>query len=66
MHARSLTKVFGKGDGSVVALDRMDIDLADGEFVVFLGPSGSGKTTFLRLVAGLEVATGAPCVHWRP
>ena len=58
MHARSLTKVFGKGDGSVVALDRMDIDLADGEFVVFLGPSGSGKTTFLRLVAGLEVATG--------
>ena len=57
MHARSLTKVFGRGEGSVVALDSMDIDLADGEFVVFLGPSGSGKTTFLRLVAGLEVAT---------
>jgi multiple sugar transport system ATP-binding protein len=36
------------------ALDRLDLGVADGEFVVLVGPSGCGKTTSLRLVAGLE------------
>jgi multiple sugar transport system ATP-binding protein len=36
------------------ALDRLDLDVADGEFVVLVGPSGCGKTTSLRMVAGLE------------
>ncbi len=38
------------------AVDRMDLTVADGEFVVLLGPTGAGKTTTLRLVAGLEKA----------
>ena len=38
----------------VTAVDRMDLSVADGEFVVLLGPTGAGKTTTLRLVAGLE------------
>src|SRR5438128_12165378 len=57
VRGQSLTKVFRGRHAEVVALDRMDITLSDGEFVAFLGPSGSGKTTFLRLVAGLEVPT---------
>jgi multiple sugar transport system ATP-binding protein len=36
------------------AVDRLDLAVADGEFVVLLGPTGAGKTTTLRLVAGLE------------
>lgn len=36
------------------ALDRLDLVVADGEFVVLVGPSGCGKTTSLRMVAGLE------------
>src|ERR1700722_20887151 len=36
------------------ALDRLDLDVGDGEFVVLVGPSGCGKTTSLRMVAGLE------------
>ena len=40
--------------GEVVALDHLDLDVADGELLVLLGPSGCGKTTALRLVAGLE------------
>jgi multiple sugar transport system ATP-binding protein len=36
------------------ALDRLDLDVADGEFIVLVGPSGCGKTTSLRMVAGLE------------
>jgi multiple sugar transport system ATP-binding protein len=50
----NLTKVF---PGSVRALDRFSLDVADGEFVVVVGPSGSGKSTLLRIVAGLERAT---------
>jgi len=48
-----VTKTFGK----VVALDQFTLDIADGEFMVFVGPSGCGKTTALRIIAGLEEAT---------
>jgi len=41
-----------------LAVDRLDLDIADGEFVVFVGPSGCGKSTTLRMIAGLERATG--------
>jgi thiamine transport system ATP-binding protein len=40
--------------GDVTALDRVDLEVADGERLTLLGPSGSGKTTLLRAVAGLE------------
>src|ERR671939_1703614 len=39
--------------GSVVAAERVNLDIADGEFVTLLGPSGCGKTTTLRMIAGL-------------
>jgi putative spermidine/putrescine transport system ATP-binding protein len=40
--------------GDVVAVDRVDLEIARGEFFTLLGPSGSGKTTTLRLIAGFE------------
>jgi multiple sugar transport system ATP-binding protein len=40
--------------GSMTALEKVDLEVADGEFVALLGPSGCGKTTLLRIVAGLE------------
>lgn len=40
--------------GSVVAVDNVDLQIRDKEFMVFLGPSGCGKTTTLRSIAGLE------------
>ncbi len=40
--------------GDVVAVDDVDLDVADGEFFTLLGPSGSGKTTTLRMIAGFE------------
>jgi multiple sugar transport system ATP-binding protein len=51
---RELTKLYATG---VTALDALDLDVADGEFVVLVGPSGCGKTTALRMVAGLERIT---------
>ena len=50
----SLTKVYS--DGTKAVTD-MDLDIAAGEFVVFVGPSGCGKTTALRMIAGLEGVT---------
>ncbi len=40
--------------GDVVAVDDLNLEIADGEFMVLLGPSGCGKTTALRMIAGLE------------
>jgi putative spermidine/putrescine transport system ATP-binding protein len=54
---RGVRKVFASGGTSVVAVDGVDLDVADGEFFAMLGPSGSGKTTVLRLIAGFEQPT---------
>ncbi|WP_144798259.1 ABC transporter ATP-binding protein [Halorubrum depositum] len=53
----SVTKRFGEGDGSVLAVDDVNVDISDGEFLVLVGPSGCGKSTTLRMVAGLESIT---------
>nr|HMQ58328.1 sn-glycerol-3-phosphate ABC transporter ATP-binding protein UgpC [Rhizobiaceae bacterium] len=47
-----------KSYGDVEVLHGVDIDIADGEFVVLVGPSGCGKSTLLRMIAGLESITG--------
>ncbi|MES0177532.1 ABC transporter ATP-binding protein [Mesorhizobium sp. M0025] len=54
VHITGVTKSFGDH----VAVDGLDLNIADGEFVVLLGPTGAGKTTTLRLIAGLERPDG--------
>ena len=50
-----VTKVYGDG---TMAVDTLNLEVADGEFMVLVGPSGCGKTTALRMVAGLEDISG--------
>jgi multiple sugar transport system ATP-binding protein len=52
--AKVLIKNLTKRFGSVVAADKVDLEVPDKKFVVLLGPSGCGKTTILRCIAGLE------------
>ncbi|MGH6784642.1 MAG: ATP-binding cassette domain-containing protein, partial [Sphingomicrobium sp.] len=47
-----------KAFGDVIIIPSIDLDIGDGEFVVFVGPSGCGKSTLLRLIAGLEDPSG--------
>ncbi|WP_040610343.1 ABC transporter ATP-binding protein [Oceaniovalibus guishaninsula] len=58
VEARRLDLTFQTADGPVQALSDVSLDIRAGDFVSFIGPSGCGKTTFLRVIAGLEEATG--------
>ncbi|WP_101297004.1 ABC transporter ATP-binding protein [Halegenticoccus soli] len=53
----NVTKVFEDTSGPIVAVEELDLDIPDGEFVVLVGPSGCGKSTTLRMLAGLETIT---------
>ncbi|MFF0951446.1 ABC transporter ATP-binding protein [Rhizobium leguminosarum] len=55
---QKVSKVFGEAK----VIPSIDLDIKDGEFVVFVGPSGCGKSTLLRLIAGLEDVSGGKIV----
>ena len=54
INLRGVRKAFGATE----VIPGIDLDIEDGEFVVFVGPSGCGKSTLLRLIAGLEDLSG--------
>jgi putative ABC transport system ATP-binding protein len=55
--AKGLSRTFFLGGEPVKAIDRVDLEVGEGEFVVFKGKSGSGKSTLLSLIAGLDRPT---------
>ena len=57
VQTENLTKVYGKGDTAVTALDHVNLTVNPGEFVAVMGPSGCGKSTLLHLIGGLDRPT---------
>ena len=62
--ARGLSKTYGSGDAVVHALQNLDLEIQEGEFVVLLGPSGSGKSPLLNILGGLDAPTAGRAT-WR-
>ncbi len=58
LSASDVRKIYRTAAGEVAALDGLDIDVSDGEFVAVMGPSGSGKTTLLNCLSGLDTIDG--------
>jgi putative ABC transport system ATP-binding protein len=58
---RELSKIYAQGEIQVIALDRISLDIAAGEFLALMGPSGSGKSTLLHIIAGVDRPTSGEC-----
>lgn len=67
VQASSLTKVYGKNETAVTALDHVNMSVNAGEFVAVMGPSGCGKSTLLHLLGGLDRPTeGSVSIEGQP
>src|SRR5579883_2944276 len=58
VRVRDLYKSFVRGTEEIRVLQKLTLEVPEGEFLALMGPSGSGKTTLLNLIAGLDTPTG--------
>jgi putative ABC transport system ATP-binding protein len=58
---KDLTKNYRQGEINVTALNRISLEIRQGEFLVLMGPSGSGKSTLLHIIAGIDRPTSGEC-----
>lgn len=54
LKVENLSKVYGKGETKVTAIDNISFSVEEGEFVAIIGPSGSGKSTMLHILGGVD------------
>ena len=59
----NLRKIYGSGESRVVALDKVNLEIASSDFISIMGPSGSGKSTLLHLLSGLDKPTSGSLTY---
>ena len=59
---KNLSKVYGSGEAEIKALDNINLNIEQGEFVAIVGPSGSGKSTLLHLLGGVDNPTSGEVI----
>lgn len=57
LKVENLSKIYGKGETKVKAIDDISFSVEEGEFVAIIGPSGSGKSTMLHILGGVDRPT---------
>ena len=62
IRTENLSKIYGKKDNKVIALDNVDIEVSKGEFVAVVGASGSGKSTLLHQIGGVDRPTSGKVI----
>ena len=62
VEVRDVTKVYHMGEVDIHAVDGMDFEIEQGEFVVVVGPSGAGKTTILNILGGMDSCTSGSVI----
>lgn len=63
IEAKGLSQIYGSGEGRVVALDKVNLEIASSDFISVMGPSGSGKSTLLHLLSGLDRPTSGSLTY---
>lgn len=57
IEGKNLSKYYGSGENKVVALNKVNLEIASNDFISIMGPSGSGKSTLLHIISGLDTPT---------
>lgn len=63
IEAKELSKIYGSGESRVVALDKVNLEIASNDFISIMGPSGSGKSTLLHLLSGMDKPTSGSLTY---
>lgn len=62
LEVKNLTKIYGRGENQVIALDHVSFSVEKGEFIAIVGSSGSGKSTLLHLIGGVDQPTSGEVI----